>query len=134
MKIFISASRSLKDEIQHEIFIIKKALKRSGAKYLFFLENEINFLNEKEMMESVFKSIDASDIIIAEASDKAVGIGIEIGYAKAKQKTIIYIRNIKSKISRTILGTSDYSFTYDNIRDLEEKIEQLLNKISYGKE
>ena len=37
--------------------------------------------------------IDNSDILIAEVSEKAIGVGIEVGYAKAKGKPIIYIKN-----------------------------------------
>jgi 2'-deoxynucleoside 5'-phosphate N-hydrolase len=41
------------------------------------------------MMAQAFLDIGQSDFLIAETSDKGIGIGIEVGYARAKQKPII---------------------------------------------
>jgi 2'-deoxynucleoside 5'-phosphate N-hydrolase len=40
------------------------------------------------MMRQAFAAIDKNDLLIAETTDKAIGIGIEVGYAKAKGKPI----------------------------------------------
>ena len=41
-------------------------------------------------MKQATADIDKCDILIAETSDRGIGIGIEVGYAKAKKKPIFY--------------------------------------------
>ena len=76
-----------------------------------------------KLMEYAFTAIKKSDILVADATYKEIGIGIEVGYAKANGIPIIYIHLDGSEISTTILGTSTTAATYtknnyQNIIDL----------------
>jgi len=84
---------------------------------------------EKEMMEQAFSCIDKSDFLIAETSDKAIGIGIEVGYAKAKGKPIIYLRQQAAEHSTTVSGTSNFPIIYNDEHDLKHQLKNLLEKI-----
>lgn len=81
------------------------------------------------MMNQAIRDIDNCDILIAETSDKGIGIGIEVGYAKAKNKPIIYIRSAKAEHSTTVSGISDYQIIYADIGDLKNKLCDTITKL-----
>jgi nucleoside 2-deoxyribosyltransferase len=81
---------------------------------------------EQEMMKQAMKDIDDSDFLIAEASHKAIGLGVEVGYAKAKNKPIVYLRKRNAEHSTTVSSISDFHVIYDTISDLETKLSQVI--------
>ncbi|WP_420553078.1 nucleoside 2-deoxyribosyltransferase [Tenacibaculum aiptasiae] len=89
-----------------------------------FKENE-----EKEMMKTAFNEIDKSDFLIAELTTKSIGVGIEIGYAKAKEKPIIYLRKKGSEYSTTASGSSTHNIEYENENNLIEQMKNVLKQI-----
>jgi len=74
--------------------------------------------------------IDNSDILIAETSNKGIGIGIEVGYAKAKGKPLIYLRNQNAEHSTTVSGICDFQIIYKNIHDLKNQLIHTFSKIT----
>lgn len=66
---------------------------------------------------------------IIDFTEKGVGLGIEAGYAYAKEIPVITIAKNGSDISETLKGISKEVFFYNNIDDLEI----LYNKGSYYK-
>ena len=85
---------------------------------------------EKEMMQTAFDEIDSSDILIAELTTKSIGVGIEMGYAVAKNKPVFYLRKTTAEYSTTAAGCSEFSVEYNNEIDLVKKMEELLNSIN----
>ena len=67
-----------------------------------------------------------TDFLIAELTTKSIGVGIEIGYARAKGKPIIYLRKKNSEYSTTASGSSTYSIEYENENDLIELMKTIL--------
>lgn len=129
MKAFLSYSYKHKKEFKNLNKILKKFLKNKFNidSYSFVFEFKEKKTN-KEMMKKALELIDKSDLIIAELSYKAIGIGIEIGYAKAKNKKIIYLKKINTEISSTSEGICDFLIEYINKEDLLEKLSNILNK------
>lgn len=84
---------------------------------------------EKEMMQTAINDIKSSQILIAETSDKGIGIGIEVGYAKALNIPIIYIRNISSEHSTTVSSISDFEIIYNDESDLEKQLNEVIKRI-----
>lgn len=82
---------------------------------------------EKEMMEQAMRSITECDILIAEISEKAIGVGIETGYAKALGKPIIYLRHKNAEHSTTASGISDFQIVYSDLEDLKERLISILD-------
>lgn len=78
------------------------------------------------MMQQAMTDIMACDILIAEVSDKAIGVGIETGYAKAHNKPIIYLRRRETEHSTTIGGISDFQVVYTNHVELRESIANVI--------
>jgi nucleoside 2-deoxyribosyltransferase len=84
---------------------------------------------DREMMQQAFAEIDKSDILVAETSDKAIGIGVEAGYAKAKNKPVIYIRRQDAEHSTTVSGASDFQVFYTGPDDLKKQLGEILKKL-----
>ena len=127
MKAYISISFSKRKERNEELNSIGKVLSTYKIKPFVFVDN-FNFTSEqeKEMMHEAMKAIDDCDLLIAETSDKAIGIGVEVGYAKAKGKPVIYLRNNNTDHSTTVSGISDFTISYNDINDIEEKLHAVL--------
>lgn len=104
-----------------------------------FLANEMNIdaysfvfdfkskATDQTLMKAALEKIDESDFLIAELSYKSIGIGIEAGYAKAKNKKIIYIHQKGTEISTTVNGICDSRIEYKNERDLFKKLKNALD-------
>ena len=94
MNAYISISYSKRQELSNELRTIIEVLNGFNIKPFVFVDNfKFSFDQDKEMMQQAILSIDDCDLFIAETSDKEIGIGIEVGYAKAKEKPVIYMRN-----------------------------------------
>lgn len=52
--------------------------------FVFVDEYQFSANEETEMMQKAMEDVEKSAILIAEVSEKGIGIGIEVGYAKAK--------------------------------------------------
>ena len=74
------------------------------------------------MMQAACEEIQHSDILVAELSDKAIGIGIEIGYASALNIPILYLRRQGTEYSKTAGGLANTQFVYHGPEDLKEKL------------
>ena len=124
---YLAISYSKRKHFNKEIQTLTELLAKNNIKLLVFVD-KYNFKenNEKEMMKTAFQEIDKSDFLIAELTTKAIGVGIEIGYAYAKEKPIFYIRKKGSEYSTTASGCSSYVIEYDSELDLRELMERLL--------
>ena len=89
-KAYLSIGYVNSQHLQAEIETIRQVLNGFQIS-LFVFVNHYHFAahEEKQMMQQVFTDIDAADLFIAEVSEKAIGVGIEIGYAVARQKIIL---------------------------------------------
>ena len=133
MTAYISISYSKRKLLDKELTAIIKTLNEFKINSFVFVDNyKFDPAQEREMMQQAMTDIDNCDILIAETSDKAIGIGIEVGYAKAKNKPVIYIRQKNAEHSTTVSGISDFQIIYGNINDLQiqlaDTIRQLLLK------
>lgn len=130
MKAYISVSyknRKFKDE---EITEIVDTLNKFNISSLVFVDHyKFDLTQERQMMEQAMAAINVCDLLIAETSDKGIGIGIEVGYAKAKGKPIIYLRQKDTEHSTTVSGISDFQIIYSDIADLKYQIEETLKKL-----
>lgn len=128
---YISVSFAKRKELEDELITIKSTLQHYDVDSLIFVDKyKFSLAEETEMMTQAIAVIDACDFLIAEVSHKGIGIGVEVGYAKAKGKIIIYLRNSKAEHSTTVAGVSDYQIIYDDNNDLQDKFSRCLKEIS----
>ena len=78
------------------------------------------------MMQQAFREIADADLLIAEISEKAMGVGIEIGYAVALQKPVICLRNAGAEHSTTASGSATHSLIYANAGAIAAVLEPVL--------
>ena len=129
MQAYISISFSKRKELEKEVQVLKNALETFGISgFVFVDEYQFSANEETEMMQKAMEDVEKSAILIAEVSEKGIGIGIEVGYAKAKNIPVIYVRNSSSEHSTTVSGIADFKIIYENVIDLEEKLEKIISK------
>jgi 2'-deoxynucleoside 5'-phosphate N-hydrolase len=127
MQAYIAISYNKRKQLQPELDVIKEVLKQHSIIPFVFIDNyTFDAEREKEMMQAAFAEIDKCDLLIAEVSDKAIGIGIEVGYAKAKNKPVIYLRYAAAEHSTTVSGASDHAVIYTDTGDLQNQLNEIL--------
>jgi nucleoside 2-deoxyribosyltransferase len=90
MTAYISVSYSKRKLVDKELNAIIDTLNDFNiAPFIFVDSYKFDLKQERKMMQQAMADIDNCDILIAETSDKGIGIGIEVGYAKAKEKPVI---------------------------------------------
>jgi 2'-deoxynucleoside 5'-phosphate N-hydrolase len=72
-----------------------------------------------ELMHRAFQAIDASDLVVVELSEKGVGVGIEAGYAYARQIPIITLAQRGADISDTLRGISQQVLAYSDLAEVD---------------
>lgn len=131
MKAYISVSFDKRKSLSKEITAIIETLNGFGILPFVFVDNyTFDPTQEQQMMRQAMTDIESCDIIIAETSDKAIGIGVEVGYAKAKGKTVIYLRQQDTAHSTTVSGISDYQIIYTNTVDLKKQLGVAISKLT----
>lgn len=109
--IFFAASFNKRDEFKQIYLAITDAgFSVSSPIYDYQANTDIDYAT---LMNYDFQQIDACDIVLADVTYKEIGVGIEIGYAKAKSKSIVYIHRKGSELSTTVLGTTNMHIEYD---------------------
>jgi len=127
---YISVSHSNRKLVEKELDAIADTLEKFKIEPFIFVDNyEFSLTQERQMMRQAMTDIDNCNILIAETTHKGIGIGIEVGYAKAKSKPVIYLRQKNSDHSTTVSGISDFQIIYGDILDLQMQLVETLNKI-----
>lgn len=126
---FISYSLKDKEEFRLLDQALKIFLKHKGMTAYAFVFDFKKKVGNRILMREALRRIDESDVLIAELSHKTIGIGLEVGYAKAKRKKIIYIHKIDSELSTTVDGIADLRIEYTDIKDLLVKLNDFLGNI-----
>lgn len=99
-------------------------LENKGLSVFLFARDIQNYgsckLTGKEVMDIAFSEIKKSDILIVEASEISIGVGIEAGVAYASNIPIYTIAQKDAYVSNSIKGISKKSFFYDIPEDLKD--------------
>lgn len=136
MKAYFAISYSNRKQFDKEVESLQNLFHKNNIELLVFVDKyDFRTDQEKEMMKVAFEEIDSSDFLIAELTTKSIGVGIEIGYAFAKEKPIIYLRKKGSEYSTTASGCSISVINYENEIDLVKRMGKLLKTkiINYTK-
>lgn len=131
---YLAVSKSNRSSLNQEVNSIKEVLKCHEIRLEVFVDKyKFTKQEEKEMMAIAFEEIDKCDLLIAELSKKAIGVGLEVGYAKAKNKTIIYIKKKVADYSTTVGGSADYLIEYKDNKELMVKLGMVIKQIEAQK-
>ncbi len=129
-KAYFAISYSNRKLFDREVKSLQYLFEKNYIELLVFVDKyNFNQNQEKEMMKAAFKEIDNSDFLIAELTTKSIGVGIEIGYACARNKPIFYLYKKGSEYSTTASGCSNITIAYENELDLVITLEKQLKLI-----
>ena len=73
-----------------------------------------------ELMQLSLAAIDNSHLVVVELSEKGVGVGIEAGYAYARQILVITLARRGADISDTLRGISAAVLAYGDLAEVKE--------------
>lgn len=120
MKIYIAHSRAF--DYVNELY---KPLRGSplNQKHEIILPHETDeVFNSKEVIKNV-------DLLVAEASYPATGLGIELGWADAYSTPIVIMHREDAQVSGSLRFMSDTFMTYSDSQDMVRQLEELMSKI-----
>ena len=131
MKAYISIKYRAGNSNKECIDKISAALERNGFETVCIARDiekwgEIE-LSPHELMQRAFAEIDLSDLLVVDLTEKGVGLGIEAGYAYAKQIPIVVIARKCSDISTTLQGIARKLFLYDEFEELTDFFEDTIS-------
>ncbi len=81
---------------------------------------------EKEMVAQAAKDISESSLMIAELTERAIGVGLEVGYAAALKIPALYLKHESAEYSKTVGGLSDSVISYKDLDDLKTQVNNYL--------
>lgn len=85
--------------------------------------------HEADMMQRACEMISQSDFVIAEVTHKAIGIGVEVGYAIGVGKPVIYIRHVDAEHSTTVAGISTRQLVYAAPQELAQSLPPVIEDL-----
>ncbi len=130
VKAYISISYSKRQVFGEVVNTIMNTLQACHVEPFVFVDHfRFDKEFERQMMNQALKELDECDLLIAETSDKAIGIGVEAGYAKAKGIPVFYLRREDAEHSTTVSGISDIQIIYHDIHDLSDQLHHAINTI-----
>ncbi|EHQ41252.1 nucleoside 2-deoxyribosyltransferase [Myroides odoratus] len=129
-QVYISCSFALRKALEPELQTMKEVLLSHQYQPWVFVEHyTFTAQQEKEMMQQAMQDIENSAFLLAETTDKGIGIGIEAGYAKALKKPVVYLRKETAEHSTTLSGLSDYQIIYQDTTDLANQLEEVIKAL-----
>ncbi|MBE7552493.1 MAG: nucleoside 2-deoxyribosyltransferase [Anaerolineales bacterium] len=140
MKIYLAIKYHPNQQNRKQIETISSILEQQGFETICIARDveqwgQVHF-TPTELMRRSFAAIEASDVVLIELTEKGVGLGIEAGYAYAKDIPLVTIARKGSDISETLQGISQKLFLYDDVDELTEffhqlKIEEIITEMKH---
>jgi hypothetical protein len=97
---------------------------------MVYVEQQLTGVSNTVLMEGALQELNNSDALLAEVSDKAVGVGIEVGVAYTSGMPVVLFRQTGSEPSTTLEGlASTNPIEYDNPSDLKGKIAPIIETL-----
>jgi nucleoside 2-deoxyribosyltransferase len=73
----------------------------------------------RELLHRAFSVIEDSDLVLIEATEKGMGVGIEAGFSFARGKPIITISKNEIDISVNLRSLSKKTIIYSDVEEIE---------------
>ncbi len=126
-------SHNNKDRLSAEIRTIIEALQELDIEPVVFVQ-KYRFApsQEREMMKKALEEIQTCDVLIAEVTEKAIGVGIEIGYACGLGKPVIYLRKESAQHSTTVGGLAERQVIYHDLEQLKKDLVKAIQSVSFA--
>lgn len=124
---FVSVSYAQRAAMRPALDAIRAACESAGLHaHIFVAAYDFAPDDARAMMDQAQADIRAARLLIAEVTHKAIGVGIEVGFAAALHKPVIYLRHADAARSTTVDGIADYALAYASPDDLRDRLARLL--------
>lgn len=134
-KAFVAVSYKNKETISAEIRTVSETLRELGIEPVVFVQqHSFSPSQEKEMMNKAFGEIRTCHILIAEVTDKAIGVGVEIGYACGLGIPVIYLRKESADYSTTVGGLAARHIRYHDLEQLKSELGEAIKSLPVTRE
>ncbi len=120
MKIHVVHSNSY--DFRNELYTPLRNSELNNLHQIFLPHETDEFIKTKDLIRDC-------DIVIAEVSYPATGLGIELGWADAFGKPIICISKQDSKISGSLKVVSEVFIEYASSEELVTKVSEAIDKL-----
>ncbi|OHX66408.1 nucleoside 2-deoxyribosyltransferase [Flammeovirga pacifica] len=129
-KAYLGISFSNRKLFSKEVNALQNTLNQKKIELMVFVDKyRFEPHQEVEMMQTAFQEIEQCDVFIAELTSKAIGVGIELGYAYKLGLPIIYIRKTGSEYSTTAAGCAQEIYEYEDDLDLSNYLSQIIPQL-----
>jgi len=118
MEIYVAHSNSF--DYKNELYAPLRKSELNIKHHIFFPHETDEFVNTKEIIKK-------SDIIVAEVSYPATGMGIELGWASDANKRIVCIFRTGSKVSGSLKVVCDKFIEYSDASDIVAKLSEAIS-------
>jgi nucleoside 2-deoxyribosyltransferase len=127
---YVAMAVKSREKLSPVIEAIKQVLKFYDVEPIIFVDRySFSSADHAAMMELALHTLDHTDFVIAEVSEQAIGVGIEVGYAAAKKKPIIYIRRADAEFSTTVGGIATHTVSYSTETELHTKLSHTIEQL-----
>jgi nucleoside 2-deoxyribosyltransferase len=127
---YVALAVRSRESLAPVIEAIKQVLNFYEVEPIIFVDRySFSSSDHSAMMELALHTLDHCDFLIAEVSEQAIGVGIEVGYAAAKGKPIIYVRRANAEFSTTVGGVATHSIAYSTETELRTKLSHTIEQI-----
>ena len=121
MEIYVAHSNSF--DFKSELYAPLRNSELNTKHHLFLPHETDVFINTREIIRKC-------DVVIAEVSYPATGMGMELGWANDANKRIICIHKTGSKISSSLKVVSDTFVEYSTISEITTKLSEVISTVS----
>jgi len=123
MKIYFCHSRAF--DYKNDLYKpLRESALNNQHEIVFPHEDESSTINTKDVIKNC-------DVIFAEVSFPATGLGIELGWADIYSTPIVCVHKVGAKISGSLKFIAKDFIEYTDMEDLIEKIEKFLASFRY---
>lgn len=130
MKAYISVDTDTRKLLGKEIIALGMALSSANVEQFIFVDKYPREAGqEAEMLQNAMKEIDSCNFIIVEASQINITSCVELGYAKAKRKPIVYLQKSEATSDEIIFALSNFHIFYSNPKDLFDQLTEFLKNV-----
>ena len=130
MKAYVSVDHNSRKKLSKEIIALGMALSTASVEqYIFVDKFTFEEGQEIELVQKALKEIDNSNFVIVETTYQTVTSSVEVGYAKAKRKPIVYLQHESVAISPILYGLSNFHIKYSNPKDIFDQMSEFLKNI-----
>ena len=130
MKAYISVDTDTRKLLGKEIIALGMALNAANVEQFIFVDKYPREAGqETEMLQKAMKEIDGCNFIIVEASNINVTSCVELGYAKAKRKPIVYLQKSEATSDEIIFALSNFHILYTSPKDLFDQLTEFLKNV-----